>query len=413
MDSTGRQYDLVVLGATGFTGKYITEYVHEHAAPDFRWAIAGRSVKKLEDLATELKAIVPARSTPAVEVCQLNVAELDTLAKKTKVLITAVGPYCKYGTPVVEACAKNGTHYLDVTGEAPWVYEMIEKYHDVAKDNKSVIICQCGIDSVPADILAYVLTHHVREKFKTGTATCVVSVQDMKGGMSGGTAATILSIGTAYPIPHLKKAMAPFGLSPVEPAPAQKRPAVTKSLWATLCGYIDVPDLGILRDAPQGPLDAAIVGRSWGLFDSGKYYGPNFRFSEMIRAPSALNATAQAYAGMYAGMLLLFGPGRWLLSKFMPVPGEGPGREAAKSHYTHYKAVATSDDGRRVAATMEAQGSQYYCTALFVVEAAMEILKGGGGRGLEMGGLVTPATLEGGYVDRLAKAGVQVDVTEL
>jgi short subunit dehydrogenase-like uncharacterized protein len=133
----------------------------------------------------------------------------------------------------------------------------------------------------------------------------------------------------------------------------------------------------------------------------------------MIRSPSALGAAAQAWAGLYAGMLLLTRPGRWMLSKFMPVPGQGPGREAAKTHFTNYKAIATSDDGRRVAATMEARGSQYYCTALFVVEAAMLILNGGGGRGVEMGGLVTPATLEGGFVDRLAKAGVPVVVTEL
>jgi short subunit dehydrogenase-like uncharacterized protein len=342
----------------------------------------------------------------------LNIAELDTLAKKTGILITAIGPYWKYGTPVVEACAKNGTHYLDVTGEPPWVYEMIEKYHEVAKNNKSVIICQCGIDSVPADILTYVLVRHVREKLKAGTSTCIVSV-DAKGEVSGGTAATILSIGTAYPVSHLRKSMAPFALSPVQPSPAQKRPAVAKSLWSAFCGYITVPDLGILRDAPQGPIDAATVYRSWGLFDEGKYYGPNFRFTEMIRVPSALKATAQYYAGLYGGMLMLFGPGRWLISKYLPVPGQGPEKEASQGYYSNYKAIATSDDGKRVAATMEAQGNQYYSTALFVVEAAMEILKGDGGIGLKMGGLMTPATLEGGFVDRLTNAGVKINVNEL
>jgi hypothetical protein len=115
-----------------------------------------------------------------------------------------------------------------------------------------------------------------------------------------------------------------------------------------LLGYVTVPDLGILCDAPQNSIDAAIVYRSWGLFDEGKYYGPNFRFAEYIRAKSALMAVFQYYSMLFGGFLLLSAPGRWLLSKFLPVPGEGAEKEASKGHYMKYKAVATSDSGKRV-----------------------------------------------------------------
>src|ERR1700712_5487339 len=107
--------------------------------------------------------------------------------------------------------------------------------------------------------------------------------------MSGGTAATILSVSSAYPTSHLVKSLAPFSLSPIQPSPSEKkRPALSKGLLSTILGYVTVPDLGILCDAPQSSIDAATVYRSWGLFEEGKYYGPNFRFAEYIRAKSAL-----------------------------------------------------------------------------------------------------------------------------
>jgi hypothetical protein len=231
--------------------------------------------------------------------------------------------------------------------------------------------------------------------------------------MSGGTAATILSIGTAYPKAHLTKALAPFGLSPVQPSQSEKkRPALAKGLLSTILGYVTVPDLGILCDAPANAIDSATVYRSWGLYDGGKYYGPNFRFAEYARMKSAVRAVIQHYLGLFGGFLLLTRPGRWLLSKLAPLPGQGPEKEASKSHYMKYKAVATSDNGKRVMAGLEALGNPYYSTAVFVVEAAMEVLKGDGGLALKTGGLVTPATLGMGYVDRLEKAAIKINVTE-
>ncbi|KAK3065631.1 hypothetical protein LTR53_018201, partial [Teratosphaeriaceae sp. CCFEE 6253] len=115
MAQQDRQYECVVFGATGYTGKYTCEHIATHLPTDFKWAVAGRSQGKLEQLAEELKTLNPDRSQPGIETARLNREDLLGLARKTKVLITTVGPYHKYGTAVVEACAETGTHYLDCT----------------------------------------------------------------------------------------------------------------------------------------------------------------------------------------------------------------------------------------------------------------------------------------------------------
>lgn len=137
--SSERKYDIVLLGATGYTGKYTAEHIATHLPTNIKWAIAGRSESKLSSYAQELKALNPDRSQPAIEVVQQTSNELNALAKQTKVLITTVGPFYLYGKPVVEACVNNGTHYLDCTGETPWVKDMVEQYHEKAKKTGAIV----------------------------------------------------------------------------------------------------------------------------------------------------------------------------------------------------------------------------------------------------------------------------------
>lgn len=115
-----------------------------------------------------------------IEICNLDDAELDALAKKTKILIATVGPYCLYGEPAFKACAENGTHYLDVTGEVPYVAEMIKKYENVAKASGAIMIPQIGVDSAPADLMTWCLVEMIQKKLSAPTAEVVVSVHDLK-----------------------------------------------------------------------------------------------------------------------------------------------------------------------------------------------------------------------------------------
>ena len=134
-----RTYDLVLLGATGHTGKFAAEYITQSFPSDFKWAIAGRTHSKLSNLARDLREINSDRSDPDIEVVQLVEDELHELARKTRVLINTVGPYHLYSEPVLKACAVEGTHYVDVTGETPWVVQMIQKYHEQARSTGAIV----------------------------------------------------------------------------------------------------------------------------------------------------------------------------------------------------------------------------------------------------------------------------------
>lgn len=178
----------------------------------------------------------------AVEIVQLKVEELESLTTKTKVLLNTIGPYAIHGQPVVAACAHNGTHYLDVTGESPWVKEMIEKYEKAAQSSHAVvshvlnpvtsmskadehqIISQAGIESVPSDILSYVMVNRLHAKTSQPVREVIVSMHSMKGAPSGGTLATVINLFEQYSISQIQAAARPDSMSPI----AVAKPSYTR-----------------------------------------------------------------------------------------------------------------------------------------------------------------------------------------
>jgi short subunit dehydrogenase-like uncharacterized protein len=327
MATTERQYECILFGATGYTGKYTAEHIAKALPTDFRWAVSGRSGDKLKQLVSELKSLNSDRAELGVEVCQLEKSELLELAKKTKVLITTVGPYHKYGTVVVEACAETGTHYLDVTGETPWVYEMIQKYDSTAQKNKAIIIPQNGIESAPTDLLCWSLVSFIREKLHVGTAEIVECLYDLKAAPSGGTLATVLTLFDSYAIKDLAVSGKPWSMCSVEPPRTSHR----KSITEMFTGVRQVPDLGTLTDSLQGPADTTIVGRSYGLYDGGKFYGPRFHLSAYARTRNILQGFAVHIAMTFGLLSLLLPPVRALLKYFVYQPGQGPTKEYVAS----------------------------------------------------------------------------------
>lgn len=319
-----RQYECIVFGATGYTGKYTAEHITTSLPTDFRWALAGRSEGKLKALADELRPLNRDRQQPGIEVAQLEKSSLVELAKKTKLLITTVGPYHKYGSVVVEACAETGTHYLDVTGETPWVYEMIQKHHDTAKRTGAIMIPQNGIESAPTDLMCWALVSHIRKTLNVGTKELVLTIYDLKSAPSGGTLATILTLFEGYSLSQFAKASERWSMCTVKP-PQQSD---SKPLRERLTGLRNESDLGgTLTDSLQGPADIPIVHRSWGLIEDGKYYGPNFRLSAYMRARNALYGFGIHLALTFGFLTLILPPVRWLLKKFVYQPGEGPTKE--------------------------------------------------------------------------------------
>ncbi len=318
-----RQYECVLLGATGYTGKYTAEHIATHLPTDFTWAIAGRSEAKLRAVADELKQLNPDRKQPEIAVAQLEKDDLVRLAKSTKVLITTVGPYVKYGTLVVEACAETGTHYLDVTGEVPWTYDMVHKHHETAKRTGAIMIMQDGMESAPSDLLAWALVSHIRDTLNVGTEEVILTIWDMVAMPSGGSLATILGMYDAFTPSQLFKAQQPWSLCPV--APPQQ--ISTKSIFERASGARSDPDLGALADSPQGISDLPIVHRSWGLYDGGNFYGPKFRATAYMKARNVVTACGFHLALTVIFAALALSPLRWLIKKYIYEPGQGPTKE--------------------------------------------------------------------------------------
>lgn len=318
-----RQYECIVFGASGYTGKYTAEHITAELPTDFKWAVAGRSREKLKRVVDEIKGLNPDRLQPEIEIAQLEKSDLVELAKKTRVLITTVGPYHKYGTVVVEACAETGTHYLDVTGEVPWVYDMIQKYHTAAKKTGAIMIPQNGIESAPTDLMCWMLVSFLREKLNVGTAEVIHTIHEMKASASGGTLATALSLFDSYGLADFSKAQQPWSMCPVDhPKQTSVKPILEK-----VTGVRCVGGLGTLTDSIQGPADIPIVGRSWGLYDDGKHYGNNFRLSAYMTASNALSGFAFHVALTFMFTAVILQPVRWLLKQFVYQPGDGPTKE--------------------------------------------------------------------------------------
>jgi len=321
--TTERQYECIVLGASGYTGRYAAEHITTSLPTDFKWAVAGRNEGKLRQLVDEISTLNPNRLQPGVEVARLDQHDLLELAKKTKVLITTIGPYHKYGTAVVEACAEIGTHYLDVTGEVPWVYDMIQKYDGKAKQTGAIMIPQNGIESAPTDLMCWSLVSHIRETLNAGTAELVHSTYSLDSAPSGGTLATVLGIFDAYSLADFAKKSRPWSLCSVTP-PAHQR---SRPLLEVLTGLRAVSGLGTLTDSLQGPADVPIIHRSWGLIDGGRFYGPHFQLSSYMRARNVLIGFGIHIALTFGFLALALPPVRWLLKYFVYHPGQGPTKE--------------------------------------------------------------------------------------
>jgi short subunit dehydrogenase-like uncharacterized protein len=324
----------------------------------------------------------------------LDKQSVNDLVKKTTVLINTVGPYMLYAEPVVEACARNGTHYLDVTGETPWVREMIKKYHATAKVNKAIIIHQIGVESAPADLLSWSMVNHARRTLSAGVSELVFSVADMKGQPSGGTLATVIGLFDKYSISETTEAMKPWSLCPTTP-PRSSLEGPT--LFQRLFGVRQVRDLGTLSSSIQGATDATIV-------HSPYMHVRNTFTGIMVHFALAL--------GMIA---LILSPVRSVLKRFVFQPGEGPSKESSRRDRIEYRAIATVDsadpnDPKRITGRMAWDGSLYYLTGVFLAEAAITILRDETPAVGMGGGSLTPAALGAPFLERLQKAGLRTDV---
>ncbi|KAH8841356.1 hypothetical protein MCOR27_000951 [Pyricularia oryzae] len=412
----GRQYDIVVFGATGYTGVFTAEQVAATLPTDVNWAIAGRSQEKLQKIATDLKAKYPDRRQPAIEVCNLNDQDLTTLVKRTFVLLATVGPYSHYGEYAFKACAQNGTHYLDVTGELAWTSIMIKKYEDTAKATGAIMIPQIGFESAPADLITFALAKAVREELNAPTRDVRLSVDMTNPFPSGGTWLSVFAMLDLFSLKLMAELSKPFALSPV-PQPSPPKDQV--SLLTRLTGLRNFPLIGLVTTSLMGGANKPIVERTWGLQQTESAlrdysYGPNFSYNEYNRAHGRLFGFAvHLVINVGLPLLTVLWPLRSLLRLLIPYKsGEGPSRETSARQKTTFRAIARPDMppgscDKMAFAKADFNGSMYHMTGICIARGAQTILEEYDSLQLK-GGVYTPASLGQGFIDRVGEDGFEI-----
>jgi short subunit dehydrogenase-like uncharacterized protein len=320
-----REYDLVLLGATGFTGRLVAEYLLEQYGVDgdLRWAIAGRSAGKLEALRRELGAEGDA-ALPMLVADNQDTASLQALVRQTGVVCSTVGPYARYGTPLVEACADSGTHYCDLTGEVPWIASNIANFQDRAEASGARIVHCCGFDSIPSDLGTWFVQRAMQEQHGVVAHRVRGRVGRTRGGASGGTVASLLGVledaqGDAALRRQLrdKYLLYPAGEAPGPAQRDQLGASYDPRFERWTCPFV------------MALINERVVRRSNALL--GFPWGRDFNYDE-AQLCSSRGQALMISAAMGAAMLTASsGPGRRLVARLLPKPGEGPDRQSREN----------------------------------------------------------------------------------
>ncbi|WP_136716545.1 saccharopine dehydrogenase family protein [Halorientalis salina] len=398
MSQTDRQYDLVVWGATGFAGRLVAEYLTEQYTPDdLSLALGGRDADRLGALGTDL--VDGSDEWDDLPIVIGDATEPETLremARETRVVCTTVGPYTKYGTPLVEACIEAETEYCDLTGEVNWTREIVDQYHDAAVDADTRIVHSCGFDSVPADLGTLLAQSFATEEFGAPCTQVRIYVENTSGGVSGGTLASAAELfEAASKDPEVRKVLGnPYSLAPpgeregVDPGEQRlPRKDPLRSSWTA--------------PSPMAAVNERVIRRSNALLDYP--WGRDFRCTEVI--PTGRGLRGAATAGLVTGGLglltlgLSIGPTRSALKRFVfPDPGEGPSEEQMeKGHFrVRTRGRGVNEDGPfTVDAVIGADWDPGYGgTARMLGESAMCLVEDDTDSPLD-GGVLTPASAIG------------------
>jgi short subunit dehydrogenase-like uncharacterized protein len=395
-----RELDIVVFGATGFVGKLTAEHLAEHAPEGVRIGIGGRSEEKLARVKSEL-----GKDWPTIVADSSDAAQLKALAERCRVVATTVGPYRKYGMPLVEACANAGTDYIDLTGEPLFIRDSIDRCHAKAEASGARIVHCCGFDSIPSDLGVWLLHQEAGELEDT-----TFVVRGVRGGASGGTVDSMTTMIDEVKSDSVKRKVLfdPYSLSPDRDAepdfgrqPDMGPPSHDDDIGEWLGPFV------------MAAINTRIVRRSNALQDWA--YGRRFRYRETMAMGSGPVGLAKA-AAVVGGLGALTGalavtPVRKALARFIPSAGEGPSEEVREKGFFKIEIHARTPSGERYVCRVQAQGDPgYAATAVMFGEAALCLVLDRD-RLPDRAGVLTPGTAMGGaLVERLRAAGHTYDV---
>lgn len=327
----GEELHVVVWGATGFTGRLVAEHLLRRSTQEhFRWALGGRSREKLEAVRDAIgrETGLDAGGLPLVVGDAEDEGFLATLAARTRVVCSTVGPYAKYGSKLVAACVEAGTHYCDLTGEVQWIRRMIDRHHEAAAVRDARIVFSCGFDCIPSDLGTFFVQEEAIRRLGSPCHHVKYRVADFRGGMSGGTIASMLNlVEEAAADPEVRRIVsAPYAINPKGQRAGPDAREPMRPFWD--------PDFGQwVAPFVMAGIDTKVVRRSNALLSY--RYGSDFRYDEGLLTGSGPVGFAKA-AGVSAGLVLgmgalALGPLRRIIGERLPKPGEGPDRSTREA----------------------------------------------------------------------------------
>jgi short subunit dehydrogenase-like uncharacterized protein len=355
---SAKKFDIVVYGATGFTGQLVAEYLATQYSNDaqLKWAMAGRSLDKLKSVR---EAIGAPADTPLIVADASDVASLQAMVGQTKSVITTVGPYQLYGNELIAACVASGTDYVDLCGEPIWMRQMIDRHEAAAKASGARIVFSCGFDSVPFELGAFFVQEEARRAFGAPASRVKGRVRDMRGTLSGGTAASGRATfeAVAKDLSLVTILNDPFALTPGFSGPKQpkgNKPAFEEDLQSWAAPFM------------MALINTRNVHRSNMLMAFP--YGKEFVYDEMVLTGPGERGEANAKKVIAANNEKT-GPNA-------PKPGEGPSREERENGLYDLLYVAIAPDGREVRAAVKGDRDPGYgSTSKMISECAICLLR--------------------------------------
>jgi short subunit dehydrogenase-like uncharacterized protein len=412
-----REYDIVLYGATGFVGKLTAEYL-ARAGGNARIALAGRSPERLSAIRETLGE--SAQSWPILQADASSPSTLDAMAAQAQVVVTTVGPYSRYGLPLVAACAAAGTDYADLTGEPPFVRESIDLYHKQALDTGARIVHACGFDSIPSDLTVYALHRRALEDGAGELLGTDFVVRSFAGGFSGGTVASMVEVldSTSSDADVRRQFNDPYTLSPDRGAEPElgAQPDLRRRRGRQIA-----PELTGLWTAGflMAPANTRIVRRSNALQDYA--YGRQFKYSEHMSVGSSavapvtsavVNGIGNAVSALGSRYFRLLP--RRLVDRALPKSGTGPSEAVRERGFYKAETYTTTTSGARYVATVAQSGDPgYKATAVLLGESGLALALDRDSLS-DLHGVLTPAAAMGdALLARFPAAEVSLETARL
>ena len=380
-------YDIIVWGASGFTGKLVAEYLYKKYGinKSLKWAIAGRSNDKLKSIIKKLNPEIP------IIIANVNdISSLNKMVSKTKVICTTVGPYAKYGTELVDLCIKNRTHYCDLAGEVQWIRKIIDKFHYKAVESKVKIVNSCGFDSIPSDLGVFYIQEKSKKIFGTKASRIEMRVAGAKGGISGGTYASLSNVNIeAHKNKEIFKTLInPYGLNPVNEIEGPDGKDLRKIVF-------DPYSKTWIGPFVMAAINTKIVRRSNAL--SGYSYGKNFMYNEAVISGKGSMGKIKAYMMALPLFILSIAKPNSSLKKiidfFLPKPGQGPSKKNRESGFYNLRFYVNIDgETKALAKVVGDMDPGYGSTSKMLAESAVSLAKDNLN---ESWGILTPSVAMG------------------